>query len=173
MENINRAVYAIVLLVLFVVLPSVAPELSTAVDGAFAEPIELIANMFEGINALVQEFDGDLYTFIINAGVSAPLTFAIVSLLKKAPFLSAYKSQHMATIVGSLLYGGMVLAQQFSQIAAYDNFVEIALLVLSMVLGTGASQFGASAIHDKLVDTSLAMAFSRGDDPASGAKQAD
>lgn len=164
MENFNRAVYAVVLLVLFVALPSIAPDLANAVDGAFAEPVELIGNMFSGINQLVQQFDGDLYAFIINAGVSAPLTFAIVALLKKAPFLAAYKSQHMATVVGLALYGAMVLAQQSEQIAAYDNFVQIALLVLSMVVGTGATQYGASAIHDKLVDSPVAMAYHRNGD---------
>lgn len=161
MENLNRAVYAVVLLVLFVALPSIAPELSGALDGAFAEPIELISNMFAGINQLVNQFDGDLYALIINAGVSAPLTFAIVAALKKLPPLKEQSSQRMATIVGLLLYGGMVFATEFEQIVAYDNFVQIALLVLSMVVGTGATQFGASTIHEKLVDTSFAMAQPR------------
>lgn len=157
----NRALYAVILLVLYMALPSIAPELSGALDGAFAEPIELIGNMFGGFNGLVDTFGDNLYTFVYNSGVSMTLTFAIVAFLKRRKFLDKYSSQRIATLVGFVLYGLMTFATEFGQIAAYNNFEQIALLLLSMVVGTGATQLGASTIHNKLVDTDFAMAQPR------------
>ena len=159
--NFERVILALIAVVAIIVVPVTSPELASNVGDAFAVPLQFVTTLLTGIADNLLVFEGDLYTWLIGAGVSAPLTFGLVAILKRAPFLANIKSQHMALVVAAFIYGIMVFAQEQGQTIAFDNAVQVVTLILSMFAGVGASQYGASAIHDKFVDSPLAMAYSR------------
>lgn len=159
--NFERVILALIAVVAIIVVPVTSPELAANVGDAFAVPLQFITTLLSGIAEQLMQFEGDLYTWLIGAGVSAPLTFAVVAMLKKSKYLAKKKSQHMALVVATLIYGAMMVAQDAGQIVAFENGVQVAVLVLSMFAGVGASQYGASSIHDKFVDSPLAFAYKR------------
>ena len=160
--KLERTILAFLVAVLIIVTPTANPAFAASVGGVFAEPLQFLATTLNGLFTQLQQFQGDIYQYVIAAGVSAPLTFAIVALLKKAPMLAKYNSQHIATLVALVLYILMMVAQKYGQELAYNNGVQVAVLLLSVIAGTGTTQLAASSIHDKFLDTPLALAYSRG-----------
>ena len=157
----ENVILALIAAVLIIVVPITSPALSQNVGGLVEVPLgfvtELLGTIFEGL----QQFQGDIWQFLLSAGISAPLTFGVVSLIKRFKPLAGVSEQVMATIVGFLLYGLMIAMQQAGQVATYETGVQVAVLILSLLAGTGAVQYGASSIHDRYVDTPLAFAWKR------------
>ena len=159
--NINNVILALILVVAVVLVPATSPQLAQSVGGVFAAPLQFVTSLLQTIFEGLSQFEGDMWQFLLAAGISSPLTFAVVAFLKRFSFLSRFGTQTMAVVVGFALYVVMLLAQNAGQFANYESGVQIAVLLLSLFAGAGATQFGASTIHERLVAGSFAMAQPR------------
>lgn len=159
--KLENVILAFIAVVAVIIVPITSPELAASVGGAFDIPLGFVTSLLSTIFDGLAEFQGDLWQYLLGAGISAPLTFGIVAVLRKIKRLENISGQALALIVGFIIYVIMIVAQNAGQGAAFDTWIQIAVLALSVFAGTATTQFGASSIHDKFVDSSLAIAYKR------------
>lgn len=164
--KLENVIFAFIAVIAVIIVPVTSPELAASVGGAFDAPLQFVTNLLNTIFDGLAQFEGDLWQYLLGAGISAPLTFGIVAALRKIDQLEKISGQTLALVVGFVLYLIMIVAQNMGQVASYETGVQIAVLILSIFAGTATTQFGASSIHDKFVDSPLAIAYKR--NPAKG-----
>lgn len=159
--NINRIIYALLFTVLALALPIANPELASAIGGVFDAPLQLFTQIIGGIAGDVGQYEADITTFAFGSGVSSALVFGLTALVKKSPYLAMVSSQRIATILSLIVFGVLFVSRKWGYEVQFDNATQLAVMALTLFGGVGATQLGASSIHNKLVESDYELAYHR------------
>jgi hypothetical protein len=157
----NKIIYALLFTVLALALPIANPELATAIGGIFDSPLQLFTQIIGGIAGDVGQYEADIATFVFGSGVSSALVFGLTALLKKSKYLAIYPTQRIATILSLIVFSALFVSRKWGYEVEFDNVTQLFVMALTLFAGAGATQLGASAIHNKLVATDYELAYHR------------
>lgn len=138
-----RKLILIVVLLMFMVSPALAQEGTTV---PIVDPETAVSTIFNAV-----------YGLVIAAFGTAPVTVAIVAVLKRIPSLQVLSAPTLTFVTASTLYVLAIVASITGYTPQFDNLLELVAVALPAFASFVATLIGAPVLYEAAKDHNVAV----------------